>query len=111
MPNASEKAPESGVRAPAPSSGPDAPAHRFERVARAAAAVACELRTARVVEVILEHALLFGATVAALFAAGPERRELVLLGQRGLPPELLKRIERVPFDAPLLSARAAVTRE
>jgi hypothetical protein len=89
----------------------DVPANLFERVARAAAAVANELRTARLVEVILEHARLFGATTAMLFATDTQRRELVLLGQSKLLPGMARGLERIPFDAPFVSARAATTRD
>lgn len=83
----------------------------FEAVATATVAVACQFDVARVVDAILEQTRLLGAAVIALFGADVERRELTLLGQRSVPPDLAKRIERVSFDAPLISARAAATRE
>jgi GAF domain-containing protein len=99
------------ARSPAPPVDPEAPGRLFEMVARAAAAAAYELDASRLVEVILDQMRLLGATVTVLFAADVQRRELTLLGQRGVPPDVVKRLDRVPFDAPLVSARAAATCE
>ena len=82
---------DAGVRCPTAPSDAGTRALLFERVARAAAAVASELRTARLVDVILEHARLLGATAAALFAADDALGELVLLGQRDVPPDTARR--------------------
>jgi PAS domain S-box-containing protein len=46
-----------------------------------------------------------------LFAVDVERRELYLLGQLGLSPDFVLRVERLPFDAPYVAARAAATGE
>ncbi|APR82568.1 Osmosensitive K+ channel histidine kinase KdpD [Minicystis rosea] len=87
------------------------PARLFEAVARASVAVACQLDVPRLLDAIFEQMRLLGASVIALFGADVEQRELVLLGQVGIPHDLARQLERASFDAPLVSAWAAATRE
>ncbi|MBI4492823.1 MAG: PAS domain S-box protein [Chloroflexi bacterium] len=79
-------------------------------VARVATAVARVLSLDDLVRAVLDEArVALQADAVTLFAADESRRQLRLLGQRNLPPEMAERLRVLPFDAPTLSARAVST--
>ncbi len=67
-----------------------------------------ELELNRVAEVVMDQSLrVLGADAVLLHLADPVRRELTLLAQRNLPASMEAEERVIPYDAPLLSARAA----
>ena len=83
-----------------------------EQVARVGSAVARELALPGLFEVVLDQSVLtFRARFAYVYLADEHQRELKLIGCRNLPEEFHERLSRVSFDAPVLAARAASTRQ
>jgi PAS domain S-box-containing protein len=79
------------------------------KMARAAALLGAAGDVSETASAVVDQALAFGAIATHLMLADPSRRTLRLTAERNLPPELLPRLAVVPFDAPLLAARAALT--
>jgi PAS domain S-box-containing protein len=86
-------------------------AQAIERLARGAALVTSELDFARAIEEIVAQAVRLGARSAGLYLADDERREIRFASQRGIPEEVLERVLVVSYDAPLMIARCAATRQ
>ena len=61
--------------------------------------------------VLDETVLTLGAQFAHVYLTDEHQRTLELVGHRNLPDDLKERLSRVSFDAPLLAARAASTRQ
>jgi PAS domain S-box-containing protein len=83
----------------------------MEQMAQAAALLGGEYDVAPIASAIVEQALGYGAIAAHLLLVESERRVLRLAAERNIPPDLVPRLACLPFDAPLLAARAALTRE
>jgi PAS domain S-box-containing protein len=64
-----------------------------------------------VVEEIVAQTVRLGARSAGLYLADDERREIRFASQRGIPEEVIAKAQVVPYDAPLLIARCAATRQ
>ncbi|MBI2952808.1 MAG: PAS domain S-box protein [Chloroflexi bacterium] len=80
-------------------------------VARVTTAVAKALSLEDIVQQVLdEAAAALRADAAALYGADEARRQLVLLGQRNVPEDMVKRVRTISFDAPTLVARAIAER-
>ncbi len=82
-----------------------------EIVARVAAAVAQELALPKLVDVVLDQTVsTLGACFAYAHSADEPAGQLDLLGQRNVPSDVIDRISRARFDAPLEASRAAARR-
>ncbi|MBI4511329.1 MAG: GAF domain-containing protein [Deltaproteobacteria bacterium] len=89
----------------------EAMAHAAELVAKVAMAVTRELDLSSMARTITHEAVAsLGASAAHVYLADEKRRELRLIHHRNLPDDLAARLARVSFDAPLLAAKAALTR-
>jgi PAS domain S-box-containing protein len=86
-------------------------AQAIERLARGAALVTSELDFSRVIEEIVAQTVRLGARSAGLYLADDERREIRYASQRGIPDEVIEKARVVSYDAPLLIARCAATRQ
>lgn len=86
-------------------------AQAIERLARGAALVTSELDFARVIEEIVAQTVRLGARSAGLYLADDERREIRFASQRGIPNEVIEKARVVSYDASLLIARCAATRQ
>ena len=86
-------------------------AQAIERLARGAALVTSELDFSRVIEETVAQAVRLGARSAGLYLANDERREIRYASQRGIPDEVIEKARVVSYDAPLLIARCAATRQ
>jgi PAS domain S-box-containing protein len=83
-----------------------------EKVAHVGSAVAGELALPKILEVVLDQSILtLGAQFAHVHLADERQRALELVRYRNLPDDLRKRLTRLSFDAPLLTAQAASTRQ
>jgi PAS domain S-box-containing protein len=86
-------------------------AQAIERLARGAALVTSELDFSRVIEEIVAQMIRLGARSAALYLADDERREIRFASQHGIPEEVIEKAHVVSYDAPLMIARCAATRQ
>lgn len=86
-------------------------AKAVEVVARMASAIAREVASERIVALVLDQTTrMFRASVTFLHRVDQERGELLLLGQRNLPPDLVEHLARLTIHDPSLSAHAARAR-
>ncbi len=109
---AASRAAEMAVEAARAAQREEATARFVEEVARVGSAVAHELALPRILEVILDQSVrTLGAHFAYVYLAAEDQSTLELVGYRNLPNDLKERLSRVPFDAPVLAARAASTRQ
>ena len=83
----------------------------MEQMARAAALLGAECDVSGIAAAITDQAVEFGAVAAHLLLVAPERRALRLAAACNIPTHVAARLTRVPFDAPSLATRAALTRE
>jgi PAS domain S-box-containing protein len=81
----------------------------MDQMARAAALLGAAGDVSETALAVVDQALAFGAIASHLMLADPDRRTIRLAAERNLPPDLLPRLAVLPFDAPLLAARAALT--
>lgn len=82
----------------------------MDEMARVAQGVARAADVRSVVEAVLSQGEVGGLRANLLFEADEERRELTLLGERGVPEDMAERLLRVSFDAPLVPAMVARSR-
>ncbi|HYO56182.1 ATP-binding protein [Archangium sp.] len=77
-------------------------------LARIGQALVSEVELERIARVVIEQSLkALGADAIGLWLAEPERRELSLLASHQLTAMVEESVRRIPFDEPLLTARAA----
>lgn len=85
---------------------------REQALAQIAQALVRESEFPRVVDVVLDQCLtVLGMDVVALWLADPISHTLVLCAHRHLSHETTEEIQRIPYDSPLLAARAACTEQ
>lgn len=83
---------------------------REQALARIGRALVHEIEVKRVAEVVIAQCQqILGADAVALWLANLTSRQLTLLAHRNLKLETVEAIRRVPFDARLVTARAALT--
>jgi PAS domain S-box-containing protein len=81
---------------------------REQALARIGQALVSEVELERIAQVVIEQSLnALKADGIGLWLAKPEQQELTLLASHHLSPRILESLHRMPFDAPLLTARAA----
>lgn len=79
-------------------------------IADVALAVAEELDPKRAARVVVEQAQsVSGADAVLLWEVAPGEQRLHLLAHRGIPRPMLARLRSMPFTAPTLSSRAAIS--
>ena len=109
---ASRAAEEMAIEAARAAQREEATARFVEEVARVGSAVAHKLALPQILEVILDQSVrTLGARFAYVYLAAEDQSALELVGYRNLPNDLKERLSRIPFDAPVLAARAASTRQ
>ena len=85
---------------------------RERAMAQIAQALVRELGLAPVVDVVVDQSQrVLGADVVGVWLADTTHRVLDLLSYRGKSPAVAKKMRRVPFDAPSISALAARTQQ
>jgi PAS domain S-box-containing protein len=81
---------------------------REQALARIGQALVSEVELERIAQVVIEQSLnAMEADAIGLWLARPEQQELTLLASHHMDPRILEGLQRIPFDAPLLTARAA----
>jgi PAS domain S-box-containing protein len=93
-----------------PLTGPEFDRSRaMDQMARAAALLGAAGDVSETASAAVDQALAFGAIASHLMLADRDQRTIRLVAERNLPPDLLPQLAVLPFDAPLLAARAALT--
>lgn len=81
-----------------------------ESMAHVAQALSQQLDLDAVLQTVMDQTLqVLGADAVAIYLAEPEQQQLVLVGQRGLPAELVEKTRSFPFNASIAAARAYST--
>ena len=81
---------------------------REQALSRIGQALVSEVELERIAQVVIEQSLnALEADAIGLWLAKPEQQELTLLASHHLEPRIQESLHRIPFDAPLLTARAA----